>query len=229
MIRNASGVEPQPRPQVVGPEAVVGVPLTRAPELAEPAALERAGRPPACGRRSGRAVGAGLERAEHVERRDAAARAVRDVAVDRQHDRRPVERVHELRGDDADDAAMPALAGDDEHVVRADLGIGLDDLLRLRRRCPPLPRWRRVFSSFELLGQRPRLVGHAPRRRRAAAASAMSGVLMRPAALTRGASMNADVIAVDASCRSGRQTSSSARRPDLVRALATASRARAWR
>ena len=60
---------------------------------------------------------------------DAAARAVRHVAVNRQHDGRPVERVDQLRRDDADDAAVPALAGDHEHGLRADVRIGLDDLL----------------------------------------------------------------------------------------------------
>ena len=76
-------------------------------------------------------VGAVLERAEHVEVGDAAARAVGDVAVDREHDGRLVIRVDELRRGDADDAAMPALAADDEHVVGADRRVGLDRLLRL--------------------------------------------------------------------------------------------------
>ena len=76
-------------------------------------------------------VGAVLEGGEHVEVGDAAARPVGDVAVDRQHDRRLVIRVDELRRGDADDAAMPALAADDEHVVGADGRIGLDRLLRL--------------------------------------------------------------------------------------------------
>ena len=49
-----------------------------------------------------------LERREDVEVRNAAARAVRDVAVDRQHDGRLVVRVDQLRGRDADDAAVPA-------------------------------------------------------------------------------------------------------------------------
>ena len=76
-------------------------------------------------------IGAALERVEHVERRNAAAGSVRDVAVDRQDDRRLVVRVDELRRGDADDAAMPAFAADDQHVVRADRRIGLDRLLRL--------------------------------------------------------------------------------------------------
>ena len=131
---------------------------------------------------------AALERAEHVEARDAAARAVRHAVLDRQHDRRPVKRVDELRRDDADDAAMPAFAGDDEHRSGADVGIGLDDLLRggqdLRFFLLPAH-----VLAVELQRQRPRLVAH----RFVAASSsrvAMSGVLMRPAAFTRGATMN---------------------------------------
>ena len=57
---------------------------------------------------------------------------MRDVAVDRQHDGRLVIRVDQLRRGDADDAAMPAFAADDQDVVGADGRIGLDRLLRLR-------------------------------------------------------------------------------------------------
>ena len=134
--------------------------------------------------------------------RDAAARAVRHAVLDRQHDRRPVKRVDQLRRDDADDAAVPALAGDDENRARADVRIGLDDFLR---RGEDL----RLFLlapdvlAVELQRQRPRLVAHAPRRSASSSRVAMSGVLMRPAAFTRGASMNDDVIAVDRLARSG--------------------------
>ena len=76
-------------------------------------------------------VGAVLEGAEHVEVGNAAARPVRHVAVDREHDRRLVKRVDELGRGDADDAAVPALAADDEHVVGADRRVRLDRLLRL--------------------------------------------------------------------------------------------------
>ena len=62
--------------------------------------------------------------------RDAAARSVRDAVFDRQHDRRPMKGIDQLRGDDADDAAVPAVAGDDEDRSRADVRIGLHDLLR---------------------------------------------------------------------------------------------------
>ena len=76
-------------------------------------------------------VGTAVEGAEHVERRNRPARTVRDAVLDRQDDRRLVERVDELGRDDADHAAMPALARHDEDVVSADADVGLDLLLRV--------------------------------------------------------------------------------------------------
>ena len=43
-----------------------------------------------------------------------------------------MKRVDQLRRDDANDAAMPALAADDEHRPCADIRIGEDHLLRGR-------------------------------------------------------------------------------------------------
>ncbi len=77
-------------------------------------------------------VGAPFERIQHVEIRNAAAGAVRHVAVDGQHDGGLVVGVDQFRCGDADDAAMPPVAADDQDVVRADGGIGLDRLLRGR-------------------------------------------------------------------------------------------------
>ena len=125
-------VDPQPRPQLVRFEDVVGVRVDARPELRYPRRLHRQAGRLLVAAEADEQVGAVLERAEHVEVRDAAAGAVRDVAVDRQHDGRLVVGVDELRGGDPDHAAMPAVAADDEHVVRADGGIGLDRLLRLR-------------------------------------------------------------------------------------------------
>src|SRR4029453_1679752 len=76
-------------------------------------------------------AGARFEGLEHVESRNAAARPVCDVAIDRQDDRRPIERIHELGRDNADDAAMPALSAHDQNRSRSDFGIALDDLLGL--------------------------------------------------------------------------------------------------
>ena len=81
------------------------------------------------------------------------------VAVDREHDRGLVVRVDELRCGDADDAAMPALAADDEHVVRADRRVGLDRFLGLRDELglfllPP------QVLVVQLLRQPARFLGH---------------------------------------------------------------------
>ena len=71
----------------------------------------------------------------------------------------PVQRFHQLRRDDADDAAVPALAGDDDHRARADVEIGVDDLSRLRDDLGLLLLAPEVLA-VELLGERARLVGH---------------------------------------------------------------------
>ena len=105
-------------------------------------------------------IGAALERAEHVEGRDAAARAVRDVAVDRQDDGRLVIRVDQLRRGDADHAAMPAVAADHEHVVRADRRDRSRSPSWPARRAPLPPVWRRRFSSFSCCASAARLVAH---------------------------------------------------------------------
>ena len=89
-----------------------------------------------------------------------------------------------------------------------------DDLLRLRRRISASSSCRRTFSPFELLRQRAAPRPHGSRRSASSSRVAMSGVLIRPAAFTRGASMNADVVAVDRLAGQA-ATSSSARRPTL--------------
>ena len=58
---------------------------------------------------------------------------MRDVPVRRQHDRRPMECVDQLGGDDADDAAMPAFTSDDDDRTRADLEIRFNRLARVWR------------------------------------------------------------------------------------------------
>ena len=138
-VQAQRAVDAQARPQLVRLEHLVGVRVDARAELRHPRRLHRQAGRLLVAAEPEEEIGAALERAEHVEVRDAAAGAVGDVAVDRQHDRRLVIRVDELRRGDADDAAMPALAADDEHVVRADGGVGLDRLLRLARRGPLLP------------------------------------------------------------------------------------------
>ena len=99
-----------------------------------------------------------------------------------------MERLDELRGDDTDDAAVPALAGHDQHGPRADLRVGLDDLLRRGENACFLLLTAQVLG-VELQRQRARLSPSVSSLARSSRV-AISGLLMRPAALTRGASMN---------------------------------------
>ena len=101
-------VDAQPRAQLVRLEHLVGIGVDAGPELRHPRRFH--GQPggllvPA---EADEQIGAPLERAEHVEVGDAAARAMRHVPFDRQHDRRLVVGVHQLRRGDADHAAVPA-------------------------------------------------------------------------------------------------------------------------
>src|SRR6185436_7253975 len=114
-------VDPQPRSQVVGTEAAIGEIVDARAQLANPRGLDRQPRRLLVAAELRHHLAARFERPQHVERRDAAARAVRHVAVDGNDDRRPMERVDQLRRDDADDPAVPAVAGDDEHGARPDL------------------------------------------------------------------------------------------------------------
>ena len=61
----------------------------------------------------GEVLRARLQPAEQVERRDRAARAGARVAVERDEHARPVVALGDARGDDPDDARVPALAGED--------------------------------------------------------------------------------------------------------------------
>ena len=153
------GIDAQSRHQVLRPENLVRDGVDRQPQFLDPIRLERETRRLFVSAEADEQVRTALERAEHVELGDAAARAVRDAVLDRQHDRRPVERIHELAGHDADDAAMPSLAGDDEHRSRADIRIGLDDLPR-RREDLRLFLLAPQVLPIELHRETPRLVGH---------------------------------------------------------------------
>jgi hypothetical protein len=54
-------------------------------------------------------MGACAQGRVHVESGDGASRSLGDVPLDAQHDGGPVIAVENARGDDADDALMPAL------------------------------------------------------------------------------------------------------------------------
>src|SRR6185369_5100203 len=76
-------------------------------------------------------IGARFERSQHVERWNAATGPMTDFAVGRDHDSGAMKCVDELRGDDADDAAVPALSRDHDHRTRSDFEIGLHQLAGL--------------------------------------------------------------------------------------------------
>ncbi len=121
------GINPQPRPQIIGREDLVGHRREPGPKLAHSRGLHgQAGRHPVSAEPQEQ-IRAPLQGAQHVESRDAPARAVCEVAVHRQDDGRTVVAFDQLRRDDADDAPVPALPTHDQHVVRADVGVGVDD------------------------------------------------------------------------------------------------------
>ncbi len=179
-------VDPDPGPEIVRVQALFRVVVHARPQLANAARLDReAGRLLVAAELDHR-VPARLERSQHVEGRNAAARSVGDVAIDRDHDCRPMKRVHELGRDDPDDPAVPAFTRHDDDRARSHFEIRLDQLARLRDDvgffllAPEILR-------VELLGQLASFVAIASSEARRSRA-AMSGVLIRPAALTRGAS-----------------------------------------
>ena len=79
---------------------------------------------------AGEMLRARLQPAEQVERGDRAARAGARVAVERDEHARPVVALGDARGDDPDDARVPALAREDVRVALPRLGdhaLGLEE------------------------------------------------------------------------------------------------------
>ncbi len=71
----------------------------------------------------------GLQRFQQMKRANAAARALRDSVFDAEHERGAMEAFDHSAGDDADDAAMPAFARENQRCI----GVGnrlLDALLK---------------------------------------------------------------------------------------------------
>ena len=152
-------------------------------ELADPAPPPSSGRRPDCGRRTGR-------RGRRTARAPPACRSPECCGtIHARRRRRPIGRwpacegVHQLRRGDADDAAVPAFAADDEHVVRADRRVGLDRL-RLGDEVGFFG-CRRRFSSLSWSAS-PRASSPIASSVASSSRVAMSGVLIRPAAFTRG-------------------------------------------
>ena len=119
-------VDAQPRHEILRTEPLVGARSQPPPKLVEARRVERQ---PGCQPMSAEPqedTRAFLERREQVERSDAAARARGDAVRDREHERRLVVRLDELRRDDADDTAMPVVTGHDQHVVPADARVAVN-------------------------------------------------------------------------------------------------------
>ena len=209
-------VDPEPRTQVVRLEAAVGVVVDAGAQLADPRRLDGQPRRLLVAAELHHHLGARLERAQHVERRNAAARPMRHVAVHRQHDRRPVKRIDQLRSNDSDDAAVPALAGHDDDRARADLEIGLDDLLRLGDDLRFFHLATHVFG-VELLGQPARFLGHAFVGRQQQAGSDV-GRAHAAGRVDAGREHEADVITVDLLAGKAADIEQGAQ-PDFVRPL----------
>ena len=76
-------------------------------------------------------VAAGEQRVVQVEAGDAPARALADVAVEGDQERRPAVALHHPGGDDADHAGMPAFAASTKPASRSQVGRLLDLAERL--------------------------------------------------------------------------------------------------
>lgn len=63
---------------------------------------------------------------DEIQAGDAAAGAVGDVALNGQHDGRPVVVARQARGDDSDDALMPVAPGDKQRIVALPGEVALD-------------------------------------------------------------------------------------------------------
>ena len=150
--------------QVVRPEHGRGVGAEGLPERLDRVGWElEPGCGPVAAERS-QVRGAGLEAGEEVEAGDAAPGAAASaLAVERDHDRRPVVALGQARGDDPDDPGMPALPGDDD---RRGLAKVLGQLAA-----------RRLGGRVDLLlGRAPLAVGAARARWRSPAARDSSSV-----------------------------------------------------
>ena len=69
-------------------------------------------------------IGAGFDGVEQLESVDGAAGAVRDAVFDADDDGRLGGAFDHARGEDADDAAMPAVAVDNEQALGGKFGVG---------------------------------------------------------------------------------------------------------
>jgi hypothetical protein len=69
-------------------------------------------------------IGAAFDGVEQLKAVDGAAGAVRHAVFDADHDGRLGGALDDARGENADDAAMPAVAVDDQQAVGGEFGVG---------------------------------------------------------------------------------------------------------
>ena len=140
-----------------------------------------------------------------------------DVAVDRQHDRRTMEGVHELRGDDADDAAMPAVAGDDDAPCASRPRDRSRPIFRAAATISASSCWRRRFSALSCSASS-RASSAIASSEASSSRAAMSGRAHAAGGVHARREHEADVIAVD--LLAGQAADFEQRpQPDLVRTL----------
>ena len=77
-------------------------------------------------------IGAAFDGVEQMKAVDGAAGAVGHAVFDADDDGRLGGALDDARGEDADDAAMPAVAVDDEQAVGGEFGVGCAGGLRWR-------------------------------------------------------------------------------------------------
>ena len=139
VAESQTSVDSQTRLEIVRSQQVIGMVRDRLAELADVRRRHRqTGRllVPAEPREMGGGV---FECGQHIKTTDASARPVREIAVDRDDDHGPVKDVDQLGCDDANDAAVPAIACHDEDAARANGRIGFHDLARAGSEWPTPP------------------------------------------------------------------------------------------
>src|SRR6188508_284080 len=104
----------------------VGIGIYARPELGDSGGFHRQAGRLLVTAESEEYVGAMLQGGEHVEIRNASTGSMGHSPFDRQDDCRLVECIHELRGGNTDDTAMPSISTDHQDVMRADGRVRFD-------------------------------------------------------------------------------------------------------
>src|SRR5438876_2954422 len=120
-------VDAQPRHQILGAQRFVGHDIDRPAQVLDPRRVQDEAGRLFVAPEPDEEIRTALERREQIEMRNAPARPVSDLTVDRQNDGRSMKRVDQFRGDDADDASVPSVTGNDQHRPRPDVRVGLNN------------------------------------------------------------------------------------------------------